>query len=355
MLDGDSLQPGDVILSSQKANFSFLIRTFTWSGYSHAAIVLENGLYAEAVGLGVRKRSIRTVLKSKLKVLRLKPIESNAARKKAADAAQAIEKYLHSCYWTAGALLTIFKNTDVKNRGRLFCSHLVAQVYRDANVEILDNISPGKTTPARLERSKVFQDVSNSAVFRPAYYPGYLKSNEFETLSDHETVTIQGIYAEVVPWFSQRNLDIPPTWIHMLQFLADTKNRVLQQQLDSVMSGAISRSGYYKINHCVRDEIILPMEVMLDQIGNFKMKPGHAAMEYYLMEESLESLHTQKITYDDNASFYDELHKQTGLVTFEHLALNATIQSGLCKRITDLTVLILNKLYISYLTGVGDK
>ena len=39
MLYSDSLRPGDVILSTQKAKVSLFIRTFTWSRFSHAAIV----------------------------------------------------------------------------------------------------------------------------------------------------------------------------------------------------------------------------------------------------------------------------------------------------------------------------
>ena len=131
----------------------------------------------------------------------------------------------------------------------------------------------------------------------------------------------------------------------MMGRLRDTSNEELQQQLDREMCAAISRNGFYKINLHVRDEIIKPMKSMLDSIVYNDIPVEHAAMEYYLMEESLKSLQTQKATNSDNADFFTEEHERTELVTFEHLALNAKNQAGMTKIVINLTVNALNELY----------
>lgn len=53
MLETSKLQPGDLILTSEKSSLSMLIRLGLWSRFSHVSMVVSGGLYVEALGLGV--------------------------------------------------------------------------------------------------------------------------------------------------------------------------------------------------------------------------------------------------------------------------------------------------------------
>ena len=65
----DTLMPGDIILSSASGVTSIGIRALTLSPVSHASVYLGNGELAEAVGSGVRRRSMATFLEEESTVV----------------------------------------------------------------------------------------------------------------------------------------------------------------------------------------------------------------------------------------------------------------------------------------------
>jgi hypothetical protein len=216
MLDVEHLLPGDVIFSTERAAESFLIRLGTRSPYSHAAIYLGHAQYAEAVGLGVRVRAVSTIVNEIVRVSRLRwdlGIDSADIAHRAADRVNA---YLHSPNWTQGAILSVFRRAKVKERRGLFCSHLVAKVYSDSGIDVLDGYEPLKVTPGRLAKSKKFVDVTATTTYTPAHIPAHLVQSNFVTLSDQETARQEGIYQDLVPFFEARAIAVPNDWIKML-------------------------------------------------------------------------------------------------------------------------------------------
>jgi uncharacterized protein YycO len=62
LVDASLLEPGDIILSAAKGITSLGVRLFTTSPVSHAALYMGQGEIVEAVGEGVRRRSLHEAL-----------------------------------------------------------------------------------------------------------------------------------------------------------------------------------------------------------------------------------------------------------------------------------------------------
>ena len=62
MVNADSLKAGDIILTAANGINSVGIRLITLSPVSHAAVYLGNEQIAEAVGAGIRRRSMDQLL-----------------------------------------------------------------------------------------------------------------------------------------------------------------------------------------------------------------------------------------------------------------------------------------------------
>jgi uncharacterized protein YycO len=279
MLYPTELLPGDVLLSTERAATSFTIRFFTSSLFSHAAIYLGDGLYAEAVGLGVRQRSVATVLKPRIKVVRLSESAVQNARHVATKAASEIVRYVGAGYWSQGALLSIFRKAASTDRHRLFCSHLVASMYSDAGVDVVPGIESNKVTPELLARSKCFDDVTQATVFHTKVIPEHLADHAFETLSDRETVILQTMHAELAPWFEKRGILVPETWDYMVVFLIRHVAGRLQEDLDQELMTSMASSGYFSLLEQAMNEVIKPMERYVDRIKSERLSSKEIIFE----------------------------------------------------------------------------
>ena len=348
MLEGELLRPGDILLSTQEAKASLAIRLFTRSRFSHAAIVLGDGMYAEAVGLGVRIRSIRTILAPRLLVRRLASGDTTAAQR-AADLAR---KYVHAGYWTSGAMLAMFRAARLDDRNLLFCSHLVARCYEEAGAAIVERTAPDKTTPASLARSDRLVDVAD-AVFVPKFVPGYLYAGRFETLSDRETTAVQSAYADLLSWFDAQGLSAPKSWIDMLVALAELNHPLLQRSLDEAMQAALIRHGYFKLARQALQECILPLEKELDDVPNKSVPVEHAQNDYYFFQEGYATFTRQLATDRDNEAFFTEQFERTRLATFDLLALDAKAHGATTQRMIELCLAMMHALHDKY--RMGDK
>lgn len=218
MLDPDELRPGDIIFSTERAKESFFIRLFTRSRYSHAAIYLGDGLYAEAVDVGVRTGAVTTIVKERLRVIRLK---GGAQKEEVARAAAGrINHYLHSPYATGSAVLSLIGGIPSADRRALFCSQLVSRAYADVNVAVVPGHEPEKITPEMLATSPLFDDITTTATFATRAVPEHLVSGAFETLGDREVASVEKMYRELLPFFVERAIPPPRDWIGMLAFLS---------------------------------------------------------------------------------------------------------------------------------------
>lgn len=137
-----SLEPGDIILTRSKHTLpSFIIRLFTLSKYSHAAIYVGRGVIVEAVFSGVRTQNIHRWsegLENNCAVLR-HPNKIAAKR-----AAQICETYHGAMYSISDAILSglsayffITFPIRIKNT-KMFCSRMVAEAFSNSGIIISD-------------------------------------------------------------------------------------------------------------------------------------------------------------------------------------------------------------------------
>jgi uncharacterized protein YycO len=161
------LVAGDIILSTVPTDLlSFIIRVATSSDFSHAAICSKPGLLVEARGFGVARVALdRLAVRelSNVRVLRLRSETVSNAAEIAAKAAEYAEAAVFSRYSYVGAALALLPRLSIERRyDEFFCSHLVAEAYRTAGVELLPGIDPTKTVPGAIAESPHLADITAS-------------------------------------------------------------------------------------------------------------------------------------------------------------------------------------------------
>jgi hypothetical protein len=342
MLDPDKLRPGDVIFSTERAADSFFIRLFTRSKYSHAAIYLGDGLYAEAVDLGVRVRSATTIVKERLKVVRLKG--GKQGEEAALAAAERINHYLHSPYALGSAILSIFGGIPSADARALFCSQLMSQAYADVNVAVVPGHLPVKITPEMLASSPLFEDVTATAVFATRAVPEHLVRSTFETLGDREVASVERMYEELRPFFDAHAIAAPGDWTGMLRYLADVDNRDIQEKLDLAVMKAMQNAGYIRLLGAVRDEAIKPLDEWLAKLDPASLSSDHAALYRFSLRHNLKALERQAEIDLDNQRFWAEEWRRTGLGTFQVLSRYAETHHFQRTQVIRLTKLALERL-----------
>ncbi len=323
MIDPRRVQCGDIILSTRKSARGLAALLGAGGTYSHVAIALGAGLYAEAVGLGVRKRSIETMVGPGLTVLRLDPDRHPDAAQIARAAAAKIDEYLLAEYWLNGAFVPLFSATPFKERSGLFCSHLVAQVYKEVGVEIVEGLCPAKTTPQAMVASGTVRDVSDSTTFQPEFVSGYLLDERFMASSDREAVMLQGAFADVIDWFDQHKLPRPGRWYHLVRALVDIRPRALQVELDAALGSRLEANNYSRRPILMRKEALRPLLRMAARIARADLPERHARMEYCILQGRRPALERQAEAQKDNSEFYAQLFERTRLSTFAMLHLEA--------------------------------
>ena len=329
MLDPEKLRPGDIILSTERAIDSSIIRWSTWSDYSHAAIYLGDGLYAEAVDLGVRGRSVTTIVKEHLKVIRLKggPEAEDAARR----AAGRIDHYYHLPYALGSALMALFGRVPSADERALFCSQLVAQAYQDVGVAVVPGQLPVKISPQMLATSPLFEDVTASTAFRTRAVAEHLLRKDFETLGDREVVSVEKMYQELRPLFVSRAIPVPKDWYRMLRFMADVDNEEFQEKLDGACLNALKNSGYIQLLGAVLEETIKPLGEWVKQLDASAFTRDQVALYLYSFTHNLAALKRQAEIDLDNQRFWEEERaKNPELRTF--IALAKYAESSLIQR-----------------------
>jgi len=194
----EALQPGDILLSSMSSLRSAAIRLMTFAPVSHAAVYIGDRQVVEAVGSGVRVRGIDELLKEEtvVLVLRYPDLSAEQARnikdyalKKSGTGFSYLGVTLHvplsiirrlcevplaplalrdACIRSIGVI-----NQVAARESRLFCSQLVLQAYRHAEVPMTD-ADPRLLSPADILHMRE-GDVSSVRIHRQLRYAGLLK------------------------------------------------------------------------------------------------------------------------------------------------------------------------------------
>ncbi|WP_338702080.1 YiiX/YebB-like N1pC/P60 family cysteine hydrolase (plasmid) [Bradyrhizobium sp. 26S5] len=165
--DLTKLRPGDVILTRNAEASSFkgkrrsdIIAKVTRGKFSHALICTALPTLIEALADGVSNISAQNCFVHDLKHVRVLRYPNQAIARAAASEAF---KFFGKEYSVQAALRSVLPGVPISDSGddKTFCSALVAAVYRVAGAPEFASIHPMKTTPATLEKSAHFADVTS--------------------------------------------------------------------------------------------------------------------------------------------------------------------------------------------------
>ncbi len=165
--DLTELRPGDVILTRNAEASSFkgkrtsdVIATATGGNFSHALICTALPTLIEALSGGVSNMSAQNCFVHDLNHVRVLRYPDQAIARAAASEAF---KFFGREYSVQAALRSVLPGVPMSESGdgKTFCSALVAAVYRAAGAPEFASIHPLKTTPATLEKSGHFADVTS--------------------------------------------------------------------------------------------------------------------------------------------------------------------------------------------------
>ncbi len=198
LITASTLEPGDILLSSVGTLQSMGIQLATFAPVSHALVYPGDGVVAEAVGEGVRMRSVDAVLASEQMVVafrdpRLTPAQARRLREWSLS-------QVGTKYNTVGVVLSApfvidrrvcelplvpgpvrdacvrgfaLVQLGASSNDRFFCSQFVLEAYAQAGAPLSD-ADPRWVSPADLLHMRE-GDVATLTAARPLRYVGHLK------------------------------------------------------------------------------------------------------------------------------------------------------------------------------------
>lgn len=197
-IHGQSLQAGDILLSSTQSALSLGIRAFTLSPVSHAALYVGQDMVIEAVGAGVQQRPLADYLASESTVVAFRHPDINDAQAlRLREYAQSLvgKKYnpvgivlqapftVQRRYCELPVVPGFVRDICVRGLGaiylgavrndRFFCSQLVLQAYQEAGLP-LTTVNPLLVSPADLLHMRE-GDVPSVKTEQALQYVGHLK------------------------------------------------------------------------------------------------------------------------------------------------------------------------------------
>jgi cell wall-associated NlpC family hydrolase len=207
LVNADQLQVGDIILSSDNGLNSAAVRLWTLATVSHASIYIGNNQIVEAVGEGVRLRSITAMLKDESTIVAVRHPNFNSTHNEALYSfakEQVGKKYNYvgillqapfslerrACelplipelvrdYCIRGVAVI---QLGLGNNDNFFCSQLVLHAYQKAGIPLTD-ADPRLFNPADLLHMRE-GDVTSVRIKQTLQYLGHLKSPMVAELSN---------------------------------------------------------------------------------------------------------------------------------------------------------------------------
>ena len=199
LITADDLQPGDIILTAENGLNSVGIRLVTLSPVSHAAVYLGNQLVAEAVGDGIRRRTVAALVAEEATVVALRHPRLTAGQATSIEAFTA--KHDGQKYNYFGVLLqapfalerrvcelplvpplvrdfclrgVAAVQLGLGRNDQFFCSQFVLEAYRSAGLALTD-ADPRLINPGDLLHMRE-GDVPSVRIHKALQYVGHLKS-----------------------------------------------------------------------------------------------------------------------------------------------------------------------------------
>lgn len=212
-LDLRVLTPGDIVLTTSPGQpVSEIIKAVTGGKFSHAILVvkLPNGIESSDYGV-VRFRLDRFVARNpnNIRVLRYNsslPDDFAARLVRYADSQVAKE------YAELDVLTALFSRVPRLEKGRFFCSQLVAACYQEAQINLFPKIAAEKVSPAMIATSSLLDDVKNAIKpvnlsdfpYQPTYFDGPNSQSPTEMLME----AFQKAAGKVRPVFLKHGIEV---------------------------------------------------------------------------------------------------------------------------------------------------
>ncbi|MFQ1895816.1 YiiX/YebB-like N1pC/P60 family cysteine hydrolase [Aeromonas veronii] len=244
IIERSKLEPGDIILTSEKSWSSVGIRLATLGKYSHAAIYVGKTII-EATLDGVFSKNPQRILADKpnqIAVFRSKkPLNK--------DEVIAICKYARS---QVGSLYAIPEVIQYKPRSLLrieetkkqFCSRLVAKSYEAANYDLKNLKHPSFCTPKQLGLCKAFEQIDDIVRLATEAEIEFSKTKDMNIVHHQHTYEWLNKTRKLVEAFSLENeFDI--------QSINDVSKFLINKpRFDDDISSYVKESGYLEFYKC---------------------------------------------------------------------------------------------------------
>ena len=199
LVTADSLRPGDIILTAENGLNSIGIRLITLSPVSHAAVYLGDQQISEAVGAGIRRRSVESLLAEEATVVAFR--HPNITAEQANKIKAFTAKYEGQRYNYVGVMLqapfalerrvcelplvpSLVRDFCIRGiaaiqlglgrNDQFFCSQFILEAYRSAGLPLTD-ADPRLINPGDLLHMRE-GDVPSVKIYQPLQYVGHLKS-----------------------------------------------------------------------------------------------------------------------------------------------------------------------------------
>ena len=206
-IGADALRPGDIILTAENSLNSMGIRLATLSPVSHAAVYMGNEQIAEAVGQGIRFRSIKALVNEEATIVAFR--HPDITTEQAARINEFVVRHQGQKYNYFGVMLqapfTLERRVcelplvpslvrDFCIRGiaavqlglgrndQFFCSQFILSAYRSAGLPLTD-ADPRLINPGDLLHMRE-GDVPSVSIHRALQYVGHLKAAPRVTVAE---------------------------------------------------------------------------------------------------------------------------------------------------------------------------
>jgi hypothetical protein len=199
LIGSESLEPGDIILTAENGINSVGIRLITLSPVSHAAVYVGRGQISEAVGSGIRRRSVESLVEDEATIVAFRHPDITAEQARAIDAfakSKEGQKYnfvgvmLQAPFAVERRMCEVplvpSMVRDFCIRGiaavqlglgrndQFFCSQFILEAYRSAGLPLTD-ADPRLINPGDLLHMRE-GDVPSIRIHKPLQYVGHLKA-----------------------------------------------------------------------------------------------------------------------------------------------------------------------------------
>lgn len=290
-----NLRVGDIVLVRGAAKHSKTIAMMTKGHFSHAMLVLENGIFLEAItGSGVQTTSQLRVSFADLSnvvVLRYDFPDEQTESSVLSYITKNFSGYQGKKYSYKGALESIRKSGGDNTSGGYFCSHLVASMYADSGFALLDKPAH-KVTPNDLLHSKVLVDVTEEVIspFSDVTIERIKSKGEEINCIDAggNTLSLDALnhsklLKNTAKYFTRNGLPAPHSCSEFPGILTDSMNAHFASELDYQISKQYKKIGINKYIASGSDGVDFKSDLrtLMSEIDRFGYDHAHDAYTDY--------------------------------------------------------------------------